>query len=196
MHTSSSYYNETDLLARLSAGDELALTDIYHHHWQSLFVSAFNILKDKAACEDILQELFLQVWLKRESLEISSSLGAYLHTATRYQVFKYIRKASHREHLFEKLDLRLAEPSAEKALQLKQLNEQIHAIVETLPEQCRIIYKLSREEYLSHKEIAERLNISTKTVENQLTIALRKLRVSLGDAALLAVLFGGTNVVA
>lgn len=184
-------YHERELLARLAVGEEVALTQIYQHHWEPLFVSAFNVLKDRAACEDILQEIFLQLWMKRETLTITSSLGAYLHTATKYQVFKYIRRANQREHLFEKLDQRIAEPSADKALQLKELNNQIHVIVESMPEQCRIIYKLSREEHLSHREIAERLNISPKTVENQLTIALRKLRLSLGDAALVLAVTGG-----
>ena len=66
----------------------------------------------------------------------------------------------------------------------KDLHEQINEIVSRLPEKCRVIYKLSREEYLPHKEIAARLHISIKTVENQLTLALRRLRVSLKDAVM------------
>jgi RNA polymerase sigma-70 factor (ECF subfamily) len=82
------------------------------------------------------------------------------------------------ESLFENLDERLSF-SPGLSVEEKELHAQIDEIVSRLPEKCRVIYKLSREEYLPHKEIADRLHISTKTVENQLTIALRRLRGSL-----------------
>jgi RNA polymerase sigma-70 factor (ECF subfamily) len=182
-------YMERDLLNRLSQGDPSALTHIYQHYWQSLYIQAYNVVKDKMVCEDIIQEIFLQIWKKRESLQITESLNAYLHAATRYQVFHYIRKTPVMEHLFEHLDERLlSEPSGQSLFQ-KDIQEQIEVIVSGLPEKCRQIYKLSREEYLPHKEIAEKLQISIKTVENQLTIALRRLRLSLKDATLLALVF-------
>ena len=125
--------------------------------------------------------------MKRESLEISSSLSSYLHAATRYQVFRYVRKSSATQYLFEDLDQRLASSSADRELHFKELKNRVNQIVESLPDQCRLIYKMSREENLSHKEIADRLHISTKTVENQITIALRRLRLALGDRAFGAV---------
>lgn len=176
--------NEKELLSRLGSGDETALLLIYQHHWKHLFVSAFNVLKDRSTCEDILQEIFLQLWIKRESLTINTTLSAYLYAATRYQVFRVIRKAPVMEHVFENLEERLTSPAADHDLQFKELSSRIHQVVDTLPEQCRLIFRMSREEHLSHKQIAERLGITTKTVENQITIALKKLRASLGDTAL------------
>jgi RNA polymerase sigma-70 factor (family 1) len=175
--------NEQILLASLANGDENAFAEIYKLHWQSLFVSAYNVTRDKGACNDILQDIFLQLWLRREKIAITGSLEAYLHTAVRYQVFKYIRKSTRVSHLFEQLDQRLSETPADGQVIFKELNEQVTNAVESLPSQCMLIYKLSREQQLSNREIAEQLNISIKTVENQMTIALRRLRVSLNDAA-------------
>lgn len=181
---SNSYkFDEWELLRRLSEGDQKALTTIYHQFWQPLFVAAYNIIKDKKACEDIIQDIFLQLWIKRESLQVHSSLKAYLIAATRYQVFRYIRKNPARHDLFEKLDDRMVSQSSDHGLLHKDLKQQVDGIVAALPDKCRMIYKMSREEYLSHKEIAERMDISTKTVENQLTIALRRLRLSLKEVA-------------
>jgi RNA polymerase sigma-70 factor (ECF subfamily) len=173
--------DEKEMLRRLAEGDQGALTSIYQQYWQPLFISAYNIIKDKNACEDIIQEIFLQLWLKREDLQIRESLRGYLLAATRYQVFRHIRKTPARLELFEQLDERLTTSSSEQNLLQKDLHQKIDKIVHDLPEKCQLIYRLSREEYLSHKEIAERLGISTKTVENQLTIALRRLRISLQE---------------
>lgn len=172
-------YTERELLARLSKGDESALTIIYTHYWKLLFIQAYNVLKDRMVCEDIVQEIFLQLWRRRKSLDITGTLGGYLSAATRYQVFHEIRKMPERDSLFDNLEERLSF-SPGLPVEEKELHAQIDEIVSRLPEKCRVIYKLSREEYLPHKEIADRLHISTKTVENQLTIALRRLRGSLG----------------
>jgi RNA polymerase sigma-70 factor (ECF subfamily) len=90
-------------------------------------------------------------------------------------------KAPARQDFFLNLEERLTAPSSDNTLLQKDLNQQVAQIVCGLPEKCQQIYRLSREEYLSHREIAQKLNISTKTVENQLTIALRRLRLSLGE---------------
>ena len=170
------------------------MTLIYHHYAESLLTSAYNLLKDKAACEDIVQEIFLSLWMKRESIEITTSLKGWLFTATRYQVFRVIRQCSVTESLFDKLETRIwGEPSAENLLYQKELQENISDIVKRLPEKCREIYILSREAQLSHKEIAERLRISTKTVEFQITVALKKIRLSLSELIPLIALFIATN---
>src|SRR5690606_37259406 len=167
-------YDETEALHRLAKGDENALAMIYHRYWKPLYIQAYNILKDRMVCEDIIQELFLQLWRKRDTLNITHTLQGSLSAATRYQVFNYIKKTPKREFLFEHLEERMS-AGAGFLIEEKDLHEHINEIVSRLPEKCRLIYKLSREEYLPHKEIAARLHISIKTVENQLTIALRRL---------------------
>lgn len=173
--------NENDLLSALAKGHEDALKVIYQKYWDRLFLSAYNVLKDKEACEDIIQEIFIQLWQRRESLHITTSLPAYLFTATRYQVFHVIRKSAGRQELFEDLDKRLLADAPDIPLYIKEIQERVNVAVENLPDKCREIYKLSREEHLSYREIAEKLQISPKTVENQITIALKRLRGTLGD---------------
>ncbi len=179
--SSAQLYDEKELLSLLAISSEEALKIIYQKYWQPLFLSAYNILKDKEACEDIIQEIFIQLWLKRERLTITTSLSAYLFTASRYQVFHHIKKSAGRTELFEDLEERFSTDAPDVPLYVKELNERINTAVESLPEKCRIIYRLSREHHLSYKAIADHLQISPKTVENQLSISFKKLRDALGD---------------
>jgi len=174
-------YDEKELLSSLATGNEEALKIIYQKYWQRLFLSAYNVLRDKEACEDILQEIFIRLWQKRESSNITTSLSAYLFTATRYQVFHHIKKSAERPELFEILEERFSTDAPDIPLFVKELQQKIDSAVENLPKKCKNIYKLSREHNLSYKAIAEQLQISPKTVENQLSIALKKLRDTLGD---------------
>ncbi len=174
------FISDVELGERLKTGDESALEIIYERYWEKLFICSFNILKDRQACEDILQEIFIRIWNNRNKIEFSVSLKAYLFAATRYEVYRHIRHGSVTEEIFTQLHDRLHTPSFHGHIEHKELIRQIDFIIDSLPPKCKEVYKLSREEQLSHKEIASRLNISTKTVENQLTKALRHLRTSLG----------------
>ena len=165
----------------LASGSENTFKIVYQKYWQRLFLSAYNVLKDKEACEDIIQDIFVSLWQRRESLNINTSLPAYLFTATRYQVFHHIKKSTGRPELFKNLEKRFLTDAPDMTLYAKDMQEKINTAVNNLPEKCRNIYKLSREHQLSYKEIAYHLQISTKTVENQLSIALKKLRDALGD---------------
>ncbi|MCD0472229.1 RNA polymerase sigma factor [Flavobacterium sp. JAS] len=176
------------LINRLRGGDESALTELYNKFWQSLFVSSYNVLKDKELCEDIIQDIFMNIWHNREKLEINISLKGYMYACARYQVFNQFRKNKDKIHveLFEDIDKRFQHATPETLLMHEELVQQINAIIETLPEKCQQVYKLSREEQLSHKEIAERLSISKKTVENHITKALHVIRFSMGSTASVA----------
>jgi len=175
---------DTQLINRLKNNDDAALSIIYTKYWQLLYVSSYNILKDKQVCEDIIQELFIKLWNNRHQIEITSSLKAYLYASTRYSVYRQIRAGSVCVEIYPLLE-RLHTPSTYGNIEYKELLEQVNSVVNRLPEKCKEVYKLSREEHLKHKQIAERLNISAKTVENHLTKALRQLRTSL-SATLIA----------
>ncbi|MFC0513207.1 RNA polymerase sigma-70 factor [Mucilaginibacter angelicae] len=180
--------SDMQLIGLLKADDEAALSMIYRRYWASLFKAAYNILKDRQACEDIIQELFIKLWDCRTEVEISISLKAYLYASVRYGVYRQIRTGSVKSEIFDDLIERLHTPATHNSIEHKELLLQINQVIDTLPEKCREVYKLSREECLSHKEIALQLNISTKTVENHLTKALRQLRGSLGSAFILEAL--------
>mgnify|MGYP003602272963 FL=1 len=172
------------LIDRLRNGDETALTELYNKFWQSLFMSSYNVLKDRELCEDIIQDIFMNIWHNREKLEIHISLKGYMYACARYQVFNHIRRNKDKIHveLFDDLEKRFQYTTPETQLMHDELVYHINSIVENLPEKCQLVYKLSREEQLSHKAIAERLNISTKTVENHITKALHTIRLSMGSA--------------
>lgn len=175
--------SDLELIKQLHLGSEAALASMFHKYWQPLFVAAFNVLKDKDACEDIIQEIFVTIWDRHEELEIRSSLKAYLFSSMRYEVYRQIKAGNVREDIFDQIYLRLQAPIPDDNIEYKELLAKVNAIVDALPVRCREVYQLSREEQLSHKEIAERLQISPKTVENHITKALHHLRISLGGMA-------------
>lgn len=180
--------SDQEILGLLHRGEEAALTIIYQRYWRRLYTSAFAILRDEQACEDIIQDVFMTLWLKRETLDIKVSLVGYLLSSVKYEVFRQIRSGKVREDIFDDLVNRIQAGSDYSDVEYKDLCSHINNIVQQLPEKCRMVYKLSREEQLSHKEIAEQMNISTKTVENHLTKALRFLRMSLSQTLTLGLL--------
>ncbi len=168
----------------LKEGDQKAFEQVFNGYWSKLYVYAYNILRDKGVCEDIVQEVLVSLWVKRESLEIES-LSSFLFTAVRYQVLKVIRSGKVREGFFQEIEKMSMSTPAEQ-LEQKDLLNLIEARIDELPGKCREIFLLSRKEQLSNREIAERLGVSIKTVENQITIAIRRLRSDLGDVLFLS----------
>ena len=177
MSTYSSY-TDSELLLLLSQGDQNAFDILYLRHWPDLYKSAFFILRDKDACQDVVQDIFVWLWEHRQGLEIHS-LKSYLKAAVKFKVANYIRSGNIRKSFFDeiaKLIPSTLSPSSEEFAEIKDLNAIIQQAISHLPDKCREIFKLSREEHLSNQEIADRLQISVKTVENQMTIALRRIR--------------------
>ncbi|WBL21487.1 RNA polymerase sigma factor [Zunongwangia sp. HRR-M8] len=173
---------DDEFLKKIKKGDKRALTCLYNKYWKMLYMSSFNILKDREICEEIIQDVFIDVWNNRAKLQIKVSLKSYLFACVKYKVFSEFRKnkAVHLE-LFENLDTRLQQVTPESKIIDQELRQHIDIVVNNLPKKCQKVYKLSRYEQLSHKEIAEKLGISTKTVENHIGIALKVLRTSLGS---------------
>ena len=171
----SSYYNET-LLELLSMGDEYAFTEIYDRFCKKLFAVAYSRLKEVQEAEDIVHDVFASLWVNRTKIEIKS-LENYLATAIKYTVFAKIRKKE-RERLYNQASEQspVFELNIETSLHYKYILEALHNEVEKLPEKCKLIFKYSRNNKLPVKEIAEKLNLSPKTVENQLNKALKQLK--------------------
>lgn len=162
-----------------------AFKAIYDLYWTKLYISAFNVLRDKEQAEDVVQEVFSYLWDNATGLEIKN-LSAWLFTSVRYQVFNVIRSGKVRLR-FENLNLveEVSSNIAEIKLDREDIQRRLMSGLEELPPRCKEIFLLSRFEYLSHREIAERLGLSEKTIENQITIALKKLRIALQDLAFL-----------
>jgi RNA polymerase sigma-70 factor (family 1) len=181
---------DTDLLLLLKEGNQFALKRIYDNYWKSLYLSAFGVLKDTQQAEDIVQDIFLQLWVRKHDVEIKS-LKAYLFTAVKYKVISFINSAPNRKVFIEEQELEKRAGSVHliDLLEEREIKAILDQSIMTLPERCQQIFILSRKEHLNNKEIAERMGISTKTVENQITIALRHLKISLGDYMLFVTVF-------
>ncbi|MBX2922800.1 MAG: RNA polymerase sigma-70 factor [Chitinophagaceae bacterium] len=183
------HYSEAELLDALCEGNAAAFDEIYQRHWDGMFRSAYALLKDRDAAMDILQEVFIWLWQHRDHIQIVSSLKTYLSSSVYYKAANYIRQGKIRQTFFEELKTIYIEQTEEDQMEIKELKSIIKQHTSQLPEKCRQVYYLSRNEHLSNKEIAEKMGISVKTVENQMTIALRRLRASLKKIVLWLVCF-------
>lgn len=183
---------DEQLVHLLKVGDVEAFNEIYARYWKLLLYIAGKRLDNIAEAEEAVQNIFTDLWARRSSLEIKRSLKYYLAAAVQYQVMSILGRNAR----LVKMEEAGENPSAlwaDQRLHFQQLEEQLQQIVQALPERCRLVYQLSREEGLSNKAIAAHLGISEKTVENQLTKALARLRAGLGDKAYLLLLILATN---
>jgi RNA polymerase sigma-70 factor (family 1) len=180
-------YTDDVLLSRMREDDSEAFTLIYRRYWEDLFVTAAKALRGKEEASDVLQDVFLSLWNRRKEITIEGSLAAYLQTSVRYKAIHYIEKnITRRDYLALLTDVAVSTlpASAEIQLQLKEVQQIIHAAVATMPERMREVYQLSRHEHLTHKEIAERLGISTETVKKHIQHALQLIKTALGYSAI------------
>lgn len=166
----------------------------FRAYYQPLCNYAYTFVQDRDEAEEIVQSAFLSVWEKRESIEIRTSLKSYLYTMVRNACLNVIKHEKIKQkHIGE--ELATAERSYDSVSQRvnsSELETRIQVSMEKLPEQCRLIFKLSRFEELKYAEIADQLNISVKTVENQIGKALKIMREELKDyLPLILVLMNG-----
>lgn len=175
---------DVELVERLQNNEEGALTIIYKEYWEIMFLAAYNLVKDRSVCEDIVQEVFISLWQRREKIQIKVSLKSYLYTSTVYKVYDHFNKNKKmaKDELFDNFENKIETSNPETKLMHQELMNYLDAIVDTLPDKCKEVYKLSRENMLSNKEIAEQLNISQRTVEGHISRALKILKESLGVA--------------
>jgi RNA polymerase sigma-70 factor (ECF subfamily) len=160
---------------------------LFDTYYQRLLSDVYRVIRDEDACKDIVQDVFVDFWNKRESIEVHTSLQAYLRRAAVNKALNYL-KNSRRFVLeedgvvFDSTEYPDALDSGD-ALSAEQLEQNLHRAIEALPEKCRLVFSMSRFDHLSHKEIAETLGISVKTIENQITKAMKMLRESLSRNA-------------
>ena len=174
--------SEEELVACLKQDELNAFKEIYTRYWKRLYSAAYKRLKNKELCEEIVQELFTNLWIKRQTLHINTGLAAYLYSSVSHYVIDQYRKEMVREkyrEAFKVIHNRDTDNSTEEAILLKDLTDTIETEISHLPDKCRSVYELSRKEHKSNKEIAMYLGISEKTVENHLTKALKRLQIGL-----------------
>ncbi len=176
-------YTDADLWQLARQNHFRAFNELYYRYWSKMYLSAYKVIKNHEASEDMIQEVFTQLWMKRKDTVIVC-LSSYLYGMVRNQVFKSLRDGNMvRKHLDRISHISFVEQT-EQAVNFNELQEMYTKTVADLPVRCREVFQLSRNENLSTKEIATRLAISPKTVEHQITKALKMLRIALKQPAL------------
>lgn len=175
--------DEKEMLKLLKADDPATVKQLFYQFYPFLCNTVYKILKDKAIAEDLAQDTFFKFWDKRESIDIQTSLRAYLRRMAVNEALYYIRKNKkfQKETEIEPSDVGATTETVEQELLHQELENKIAAAIKELPPRCQAIFRLSRFEDLSYKEIAAKLDISVKTVENQMGKALKSLRAALKD---------------
>lgn len=165
---------DRQLLQRISAGEEPAFQMLFEKYYRYLCIASYKICGDEHKAKDMVQEVFLDLWKKRNTLNIHTSVQAFIKKAVIFKSIDYIR--AQRLQFEDIPEEKETFGGAQEKLELAELKQLIHDTAARLPERCRVVFFMSRFEKMSHKEIAHHLNISPKTVENQITKALKILR--------------------
>jgi RNA polymerase sigma-70 factor (family 1) len=182
--------SDDELSVLLSEEITAAFHEIFNRYWSQLYATAYKRVRSKEAAEEIVQDLFTSLWVKRKSVRIHTSLAAYLFTSVRYLVLNHIEKEVVRRTYKDSLQVvkEVYQNPTEETVLLNDLSRKIDKEIDLLPLKCRSVFELSRKEYKTNKEIAAMLGISEKTVENHLTKAITRLRLNLSDAISLALI--------
>ncbi|MBS1564464.1 MAG: RNA polymerase sigma-70 factor [Bacteroidetes bacterium] len=169
---------ERALLARIAAGDEAAFADLFHAWRDQLYTLLFRITNDVQKAEDALQDVFVRIWLRRRQMTEIEHFGSYLYRMAQNHAINGLRR-----HFLETLmlaDLRehalRTGTAPDEALLYKQAQERLKNVIDRLPHQQRLVYKLSREQGLDRAAIADQLGLSASTIKNHMSLALKTIR--------------------
>lgn len=185
------YINDLFLLQKLKDGDNIAFQELYNKYYGILYLHVYQKLKDREVAKDIVHDLFISIWQKRADLSINGQVSSYMYVAIRNRVIDYISKEKSKLKYLESLTEPSQQISSETdyLLREKLLAEQIESVLDRLSPRVKEVFELSRKEYLSHKEIANKLNISEHSVRGYIKLALRLLKMKFGSILYLMLIF-------
>ena len=174
---------QKDLLSKIAKGDAGAFRRFYDIHSGTVHHYACYFIHSEEIREEIVSDVFLNLWLRKEKLTEIENLDAYLFIVTRNKALNYIdKKARITESITDlALEIQTDKTDPEEILLSKELEKLINSTIEKLSERCRIVFLMSREENLRYREIAERLAISEKTVHIHMVVALKKIHAAVKD---------------
>ncbi len=178
-----SSYTDNELVARLQKNSsKTAFEELYNRYWEKLLFQALIKLNSEAEAEEVVQDVFLNLWKRRHTLEIKFTFHTYIASCVKYEILNKLAHRQKETNLKEQSYTYLKEETntTEENINYNTLVNQIEETVNALPEKCQLVFRLSREEGLSQKQIAEKLNISPKTVETHITKALKAIRSTIG----------------
>lgn len=167
---------------RVAESDEAALKELHGHFCNRLFQLAMTIVRSRPMAEEIVEDVFIKIWEQRMQLSAIENLSSYLYILARNISLDYLRKASGKTFYNieeSSLPLLLAEANPEELMISAEIIKKINLAINELPPKCRLIFKLVKVDGLKHREVAGLLNLSVKTVESQMAIALKRLHSSI-----------------
>lgn len=173
--------SDTELVSFLKKGDQVAYTEIFERYKAILYKHAFRLLNDEEEANDVIQDLFLVLWQKRESIHLTTSLSSYLYGAVRNRIFDIItHQKVVAKYLYSiKNFVEHGDYITDDYVRGRELAKIIEREINALPPKMREVFELSRQGDLSYKEIGQRLNISDKTVKQQVHNAVKILKVKI-----------------
>ncbi|WEK20204.1 MAG: RNA polymerase sigma-70 factor [Candidatus Pedobacter colombiensis] len=172
-------FTDQEIIEELKADDHAAFNEVHRRHYAMLLRYGYSLISDKEACGDMVQDVFVWFWEHRNQHQIQC-IKPYLFTAVRFQAAKFIRKGKVRDAHLLSLNQIDNYSLNEESLEVKELKAVIASFIHQLPDKCAVIFRMSREEHMTNKEIAAKLGISEATVGVQIKRALDKLKNNLG----------------
>ena len=174
------FLTDDELFIRIKNSDRKAFDMLYEKYWEVVYKKSFSYLQDCEAAAEIVNDIFLNIWVKRKDLRIIT-LGNYLTAAARYRVYNALKLKKNRQLTYIEsytnyFEINVDKNSGEENIAKAELYEKMSKLLNQLPKRCSEIFLLSRHEHLTNSEIAARLSISKRTVENQLSIAVKFLK--------------------
>jgi len=188
--TNTKFQNDIAIIEAWQAGDSDAFEVLYQKYWRKLYVFARRTTPNAEDAQDLIQDVFAQLWMQKEQIDAAVFSESYLFAIVRNKLLDKIRKQYVREEYVQKILQSSSESdfSTQQTILTNDLNNHIHRAVDVLPEKCREVFQLSRFEQLSVDQIAQKLQISPQTVKNQLSKALQVVRFRLREFAILGLL--------
>lgn len=182
---------DSAIASQLAQRDEKAFEQVFKTHFKRLHSYACTILQDEAEAEEMVQQVFFKLWERTDNLSLSGSVSSYLYRAVHNESLNFIKhrkvRTNHQIHVAYSMKNAVEQP--DKKVVAGELEKKINSALNELPEQCRTIFQLSRFDELKYREIADKLGISIKTVENQMGKALKILRLKLVEFLTFILLF-------
>jgi RNA polymerase sigma-70 factor (family 1) len=166
-------YHEKELLHRIAAGSEEAFAELYHLYNPKLSAFLTKLARSEYIAQEMVQETFLRLWVNREKLREVNHVSAWIYKIASNVSYTYLRTQANRKKILESVAVEPVAESFLPALDSRQLDLIIRQTVDKLPERRQEIYRLSREQGLTHQQIADQLNLSANTVKNQITLSLK-----------------------
>lgn len=170
--------NNDDLLSALKKGHTKALELMYMEYWETLYDDAFIRTQNEDVAKDIVQEIFISIWEKREHLSIKDSIQGYLHQAVKYRVINFFRNELTAGNHYQEMQYtsNSRESSSDQRLMVKELQGELDEAITNMPGQMRLIFMMSRQEQKSIDEISLELGLSKQTIKNQLSLGVKVLK--------------------